>query len=146
MDMHTNIESAQYLASGSILVTIDGQKMTIPNDPGNRHYAAVMAWGTPTPWVAPIPMLEELQARITAAINAHVEARAVELKYNDAASIASYVSSTVARYAADATAFIAWRDSVWLTAEEMLAEAQQTGVIPTVEEAIAKLPKWLGVK
>ena len=43
-----NIESAQYKAdiisgeNGSITATIDGQEMSVPLDPANRHYAEIM--------------------------------------------------------------------------------------------------------
>tara|TARA_R110000851_G_scaffold206762_1_gene358766 strand:- start:22 stop:198 length:177 start_codon:yes stop_codon:yes gene_type:complete len=43
-----NITSAQYqdnngTASG-ITATIDGQEMSVPLDPANRHYAAILEW------------------------------------------------------------------------------------------------------
>jgi len=28
----------------SIIATIDGQKMAVPKDPANRHYAAILEW------------------------------------------------------------------------------------------------------
>ena len=31
-----------YLPSGEIYVNIDGQEMTVPLDPANRHYAEIM--------------------------------------------------------------------------------------------------------
>ena len=43
-----NIESAQYISdiisgkNGSITAVIDGVTMSIPLDPANRHYAAIM--------------------------------------------------------------------------------------------------------
>ena len=43
-----NITSAQYHQSNgvntSINATIDGQEMSIPLDPDNRHYAAILEW------------------------------------------------------------------------------------------------------
>ena len=45
-----NITSAQYLQSElediniSIKATIDGQEMTVPIDPANRHYQAILEW------------------------------------------------------------------------------------------------------
>ena len=41
------ITSAQYITdmggnNASILVTIDGQEMSVPLDPANRHYAEIM--------------------------------------------------------------------------------------------------------
>lgn len=49
-----NITNAQLTATGSIAALIDGVQMTIPADPGNRHYAAMVAAGvTPAPYTAP---------------------------------------------------------------------------------------------
>ena len=43
-----NIESAQYVVLGdghkSIQTTIDGKELTVPLDPANRHYAAILEW------------------------------------------------------------------------------------------------------
>ena len=37
--------TAKYTSGGAILATIDGVEMTIPNDPANRHYAALIEAG-----------------------------------------------------------------------------------------------------
>ena len=43
-----NITSAKYtkgfndIGTGSIKATIDGQEMSVPKDPNNRHYAEIM--------------------------------------------------------------------------------------------------------
>ena len=43
-----NITSAQYVAwegvNDSINATIDGITMSVPLDPANRHYAAILEW------------------------------------------------------------------------------------------------------
>jgi len=49
-----NIDSAQYVnlymgdtliaENDSIIATIDGQKMAVPKDPANRHYATILEW------------------------------------------------------------------------------------------------------
>tara|TARA_R100001460_G_scaffold59825_1_gene99782 strand:+ start:577 stop:762 length:186 start_codon:yes stop_codon:yes gene_type:complete len=45
------ITSAQYvndtvngINNASIVATIDGTKMSVPLDPANRHYAAILEW------------------------------------------------------------------------------------------------------
>ena len=44
------IENAQYhfvqgtTVNGSITATIDGQTMSVPLDPANRHYIAIQEW------------------------------------------------------------------------------------------------------
>ena len=45
-----NITSAQYIRNRDdtdnivIVANIDGQKMEVPLDPANRHYAAILEW------------------------------------------------------------------------------------------------------
>lgn len=46
-----NITSAQYLAdtlegqgNTRIRATIDGKELSVPLDPANRHYAAILEW------------------------------------------------------------------------------------------------------
>lgn len=45
-----NITSAKYtkgfndIGTGSIKATIDGQKLSVPLDPANRHYQAIQEW------------------------------------------------------------------------------------------------------
>mgnify|MGYP003110761145 FL=1 len=43
-----NIKSAQYFEDAfglrTIRATIDGELLSVPLDPNNRHYAALLAW------------------------------------------------------------------------------------------------------
>ena len=44
-----NISSAQYITDlrggdSTILAVIDGTPMTVPQDPSNRHYQAILEW------------------------------------------------------------------------------------------------------
>ena len=44
-----NITSAQYVqnmegVNGGIVATIEGQELSVPLDPANRHYAAILEW------------------------------------------------------------------------------------------------------
>ena len=41
-----NITSAKYESSDNIIIkaTIDGQEMSVPLDPANRHYQAILEW------------------------------------------------------------------------------------------------------
>jgi hypothetical protein len=52
--------------------------------------------------------------------------------------MASYVASTVDAWAAEAAAFVAWRDAVWLAAFQMMATIKEP--VP-VEDVIAALPE-----
>lgn len=82
-----------------------------------------------------------LRAACVSAIDAHVEAVARSRNYNSAAHLVGYASSTVLQWAAEAQAFVAWRDQVWQAAYAMLAEVE-AGTIPapTPAEAVAALP------
>jgi len=40
-----NITNAQFTATGSITALVDGVQMSIPADPANRHYAAMLKHG-----------------------------------------------------------------------------------------------------
>lgn len=84
----------------------------------------------------------QIIAQITSAIDAHVEARAQALGYNSSAHLASYVSSTIPDWSAEAAAFVAWRDAVWVAAYQQQAEAGGSGHIPSAAEVIAGLPEW----
>lgn len=75
------------------------------------------------------------------AIQAHVDAAARSHSYADAESLASYVSSTVPGWAAEAQAFVAWRDAVWVHAHTELARVLAgERAQPTVMSLIAELP------
>ena len=78
------------------------------------------------------------------AIQAHVDATAKSRKYGDGNSLAGYVSSTVAQWSAEAAAFVAWRDEVWLYYYAELDKALGgQRPIPTIEDFIAELPAMI---
>ena len=83
-----------------------------------------------------------LQAKIAAAIDAHVEAQAKAMGYNSAANCAGYRDSTVPAWVDEAQAFIAWRDSVWQAAFALQTQHTADQTIPEVEEIISALPAW----
>ena len=89
----------------------------------------------------PAPRLAAHVEACRQAIDAHVEARARALNYNSAAALAGYVGSTVPEWAAEAAAFVAWRDAVWVTAFAMLGAADPMRP-PGVEDVLAALPEW----
>lgn len=81
------------------------------------------------------------QEAFAAAIQAHVDATAKSKGYADGVAVVSYKFSTVPEWAAEAAAFVAWRDAVWLYAYSQMA-AVQTGAreMPTIEQIISELP------
>lgn len=76
-----------------------------------------------------------------ASIQYHVDQTAQSRRYDSGNSLASYVASTNAAWAAEAQAFVAWRDAVWLYAyaelDKVLAGEREQ---PSVEEFIGELP------
>jgi len=91
--------------------------------------------GVMTLWPAPT------QADYQAAIEALVQATARSRSYDDAASCAGYVASTVPTWRAEAEAFVAWRDGVYIAAFTALAAVQAGEMAPpSVEAFVASLP------
>jgi hypothetical protein len=84
--------------------------------------------------------LESVMEAARQIINEQVESYARSRGYNDAASFASYTSSTVPDWAAEAKAFVEWRDAVWVAAYTQMAAVQQGAPLPTAEELVASLP------
>lgn len=82
-----------------------------------------------------------LVEQFRSAIQAHVDTTARSRNYDGGNSLASYTLSTNPAWAAEATAFVAWRDAAWLYAYAELDKAM-TGQrpVPTVEAFVAELP------
>lgn len=67
------ITSAKYTEQGSIVATVDGIEITVPDDMGNRHRAALEEWGgVIEPYDPPVVDLNALKI----ALKAHVDAAA----------------------------------------------------------------------
>lgn len=82
-----------------------------------------------------------LMEAIRQAVDAHVEATAKGRGYNSAAHCASYAASTVEAWAAEAAAFIAWRDDVWLAVFQGMGKPHQDAKPAAVVEALPQI-KW----
>jgi hypothetical protein len=75
------------------------------------------------------------------AVQSHVDQMARSQQFNDGVTLASYKDSTNALWAAQAAAFIAWRDQVWAYSYEQLAAVQAAiRPQPSIQELIAELP------
>lgn len=84
-----------------------------------------------------------------AGIEAHLDAVAREIdpatgqpRFGSAHSASTYVTSTVPQWKADAEAFVAWRDAVWVYAYTAFAEVSAEQRLPpeSVATFIAELP------
>jgi len=125
-------------ASDAVVRVADGA--TIPNDPENTDRAAYTAWVADGGIPDPAPVQPVTVATYQRAIDAHVEATAAQRGYSTGTSCASYAASTVPAWAAEAAAFIAWRDAVWIATYAGLASVQAGDPAPDVEPFLASLP------
>lgn len=87
----------------------------------------------------PQPLTEDDYRRaIQRLIDAHAQSR----RYDNGNSLATYATSKIPQWAAEATAFVAWRDAVWAYAYTELAkvlsgERDQ----PRVDVLVGELPE-----
>ncbi|AZN72731.1 hypothetical protein D5400_16910 [Georhizobium profundi] len=83
----------------------------------------------------------ELTDTFRLAIQSHVDQTAQSRRYDSGNSLASYVASTNEAWAAEAQAFVAWRDEIWAHAyaelDKVTAGARP---VPEVAELMAELP------
>ncbi|NTJ63761.1 hypothetical protein G6M50_36955 [Agrobacterium rhizogenes] len=85
----------------------------------------------------PSPVLSDY----TSSIAAMMDAKARERRYDNALSIATYVASANATWAAEAQDFVAWRDQIWAYCYAELDKVQAgEREQPTVAEFLAELP------
>lgn len=124
------------LADGAVWTPPAGLTLGAPGGEIGDTWTGTAYARPPKP--APPPPTQEDYA---AAVEAHVDAAAQSRSYRDGFALAGYATSTVPAWAAEAAAFIAWRDAVWGYAYAQLAlvEAQERAQ-PTVAELIDELP------
>lgn len=70
--------------------------------------------------IIPEPTVEELQQQLTDQVQAYIDEKAHEKNYDNGFACASYVSSSVPKFKAEADAFVLWRDQVWTYCYEQL--------------------------
>ena len=89
------------------------------------------------------PTDAEIQKMLTDGVQAYMDKKAQERRYDDIFTAISYVNSSDPVFAAEASALLLWRDQVWRLCYTMLDEVK-AGVrpIPSVTELLAELPKF----
>lgn len=134
-------------------LTLDGpivrlsDLVTIPLDPLNSDYQAVLAWckegNTIEPPLPPSP--EELQATVTQAVQKRLDTFVATRGYDNVDSAAKYVTSKNPKYAAEGQYAVDACTDTWDCCYSILG-AVQAGLrpLPTLEEVLAELPvlKW----
>jgi non-ribosomal peptide synthetase component F len=127
-----------YISGDSIIRASDRKVLT--RDPLNAEFKEFLLWtlagGVPKP---PPP---EPAAALTQALQAYMDARAGGYGYDDLKAVCGYLPDDPnPRFAAEGTAFRAWRSNVWTAAYEHLALVQAgEAPFPTIDEAIAMMP------
>ncbi|TPM39391.1 hypothetical protein FJ951_27175 [Mesorhizobium sp. B2-2-3] len=102
---------------------------------------------TPDPSIISTAAQRAAEAQVTllasfqTAIQSLVDQTARSRSYADGNALAGYVASTVPAWSAEATAFVAWRDAVWVYAYGELDKVKAgEREVPTVEAFLAELP------
>lgn len=128
-----------YCSNGVVVATHDDGQNVPASAYGADVVVITVANGTPVDIGGPMPAMTATD--YAAAIQAHVDAKARSRGYSDGVTLASYTASTNTAWAAEAAAFVAWRDAVWVAALATLAgvEAGRTPP-PAVADLIAGLP------
>lgn len=92
------------------------------------------------------PTLEQIQRQLTAVVQAHLDAQAKALGYDNIFTAVTYADEpAVPKFQADGQALRAWRSLVWEAGYALLALVQAgESPIPTPEVLIASLPPFGG--
>jgi hypothetical protein len=94
------------------------------------------------------PSVEQLLLEYEVAIDAHLDAKAKEYKYNNVYTMISYCNDPNPKFANEAESMFVWRSNVWTTANALVEDyLESVGLgnnptIPTVESVIASLPEF----
>jgi len=76
-----------------------------------------------------------------AAVQAMLDAKAQERRYDNILSACTYATSTQAKFHAEGQACVAWRDAVWSKCYELMADVDSGALAqPTIDELLAMLP------
>ena len=123
-------------------IQVSGQVIPTPADlPDARFRDAWVLDAQGAVTLDPVKRAEIAMKLFEDAIQAHIEETARSKGYGDATRLASFTVSTRPEWAAEAHAFVEWRDVVWLHAFAELDKVQAGDrPEPTIEEFIAELP------
>jgi hypothetical protein len=142
------ISNVRYIdaAQTNIAATMDGLEVSgispdavsaRSGDIASRIADWIAAGNQVAAYVQPAPTEADYQAAIQLLIDQTAQSR----QYADGVALAGYINSTVPTWTSEATAFIAWRDSVWLYAYGELAKVQAgQRPQPSVAQILSELP------
>ena len=90
-----------------------------------------------------IPTTEEIQKQLTDGVQAFMDSIAQTRGYDNIHTACSYVYSTDEVFAKEGKACLEWRDKVWRTCYDILAQVLGgLREVPTLEEVLAELPAF----
>ena len=120
---------------------------SIPADPNNSDYAQYLLWlldgNTPEPVdTPPAPTPDDLKASLINAVQAHLDAGAQALGYDDIKTAATYAGeAAVPRFQNEGRALRSWRSYCWDHCRVVM-DAVTAGerAIPTETELLQELP------
>lgn len=103
----------------------------------------IVDWSTGTKIIRPATQADDLPGPTVEdfrqAVQSHVDAVARARLYDGGTSLASYIGSTNPTWAAEAAAFVAWRDAVWAQTYALWSDPPDPA--PTALDLIASLPE-----
>jgi hypothetical protein len=89
----------------------------------------------------PLPTQQQVIDSYTAAIQTHIDDIAKTKGYDSILSACTYATSKIAKFKAEGQACVNYRDAVWSTSYQVLADVEAgTRTMPTIEALIAELP------
>lgn len=139
------IRNPQYTATGAIDCEVDFHGLgwlpftATPDDPeahGREIFALAEAMG-PASYVPPEPEPPTTKD-YSEAVQAHVDAVAQSRDYRHGDALAGHVNDPNPQWAAEASAFVAWRSAVWQQVYGMWASPPDP--VPTPAEVVTGLP------
>ena len=114
----------------------------IPTDEGNRDYQNYLVWVAEGNSPAPVdpPSSAQIQAALTTAVQAHLDASAKARGYDDIVSACSYAGAPNP-FQEEAITFLQKRAACWQYGYQVLAECEAgTRAIPSSDELLGELP------
>lgn len=151
----TPVFAAPELTAISCLVQFDDFAGPVPftatsDDPSNHGseiFARLIAgdFGEIAAFVAPVKTFDQVKADFSALVQAHLDAQALALGYDDIKTAVTYADEpAVLRFKAEGAALRAWRSRCWETCIKLLTEVVQgTRPIPDSAELVTLLPVFV---
>jgi hypothetical protein len=117
----------------------------IPIDVSNVDYQGYLDWIAEgnTPAAPPAPTFADYVQAFLPQFQSWMEQVAWSNQYDSVLSCLSYLTSSVPQYKGDADALLAWRDALWVWAQQWEAgfNGQVPATIPTFDEVKALAPQ-----